>query len=80
MANDRIRAVLGRVARLPVPVASLHGDTDLHEAGMTSFGTVELMMALEEEFEVEFPEDLVARARFGSIDAICDTLRLAAAR
>lgn len=78
--NDRIRAILGRVGRLPVSVVSLRDDSDLHEAGLTSFGTVELMLAIEEEFGIEFPEHLIVRARFGSIAAIGDTLRLLASR
>lgn len=78
--NDRIRAILRRVGRLPVPVDALGDDADLHAAGLTSFGTVELMLSLEEEFGIEFPEELIARARFGSIAAIGDTLRMIARR
>ena len=78
--NDRIRAILRRVGRLPVAVDALGDDADLHAAGLTSFGTVELMLSLEEEFGIEFPEELIARARFGSIAAICDTLRMIARR
>lgn len=78
--NDRIRAILDRVGRLPVPAVELRDDSDLHDAGLTSFGTVELMLSLEDEFGVEFPEDLVVRARFSSIGAIARTLGLMASR
>ena len=78
--NDRIRAILDRVGRLPVPAVELRDDSDLHDAGLTSFGTVELMLSLEDEFGVEFPEDLVVRARFSSIDAIARTIGLMASR
>ena len=61
-------------------MATLRDDSDLHDAGLTSFGTVDLMASLKDEFGVECPEDLVGRARFISIDAIGDTLRLIAAR
>ena len=75
--NTRIRAVLGRVGRLPVPVSALADDSDLHDAGLTSFGTVDLMLSLEDEFGIEFPEELVARARFSSIAAIGAAVRAA---
>lgn len=77
--SDRIRAVLDRVARLRVPAASLRDDSDLHDAGLTSFGAVELMLSLEDEFGVEFPEALITRAGFGSISAIGASIRAAAA-
>ena len=78
--DDRIREIVGRVGRLPVPVSTLADDSDLHDAGLTSFGTVEVMLSLEEAFGVEFPEEMMTRARFRSIAAISDTLRLVAAR
>ena len=78
--DDRIREIVGRVGRLPVPVSTLADDSDLHDAGLTSFGTVEVMLSLEEVFGVEFPEEMMTRARFSSIAAISDTLRLVAAR
>ena len=78
--DDRIREIVGRVGRLPVPVSTLADDSDLHDAGLTSFGTVEVMLSLEEAFGVEFPEEMMTRARFSSSAAISDTLRLVAAR
>jgi acyl carrier protein len=46
--KSKIRDILKTTARLPVDVATLADDADLYNAGLTSFGTVELMMALEE--------------------------------
>ena len=78
--DDRIRDIVGRVGRLPVPVSTLADDSDLHDAGLTSFGTVEVMLSLEEAFGIEFPEEMMTRARFSSIAAISDTLRLIGTR
>ncbi len=68
--KSRIRDILKTTARLPVDVASLADDADLYNAGLTSFGTVELMMALEETFAVEFPDKMMNRRNFGSVAAI----------
>ena len=78
--EGRIREIVGRVGRLPVPVTTLADDSDLHDAGLTSFGTVELMLSLEEDFGIEFPEEMITRARFSSIAAISETVRLIATR
>ncbi len=78
--NERIRTILGRVGRLPVPVKGLGDDSDLHAAGLTSFGTVEVMLSIEDEFGIEFPEEMITRARFSSIAAIGEAIRTIAAR
>ena len=68
--NDRIRAILGEHARLAVDVATLSDDSDLYEAGMTSHASVNVMLALEGAFDVEFPDRMLRRGVFGSIAAI----------
>lgn len=68
--KTKIREILKTTGRLPVDVATLADDADLHNAGLTSFGTVELMMALEEAFDVEFPDKMMNRRNFASIAAI----------
>ena len=50
--------------------AGLDEDTDLYRAGMKSFASVQLMLALEEAFEIEFPEEMLNRATFRSIGSI----------
>ena len=42
-------------------------EADLYELGMTSAATLNVMLALEETFDIEFPEDLLERAVFGSL-------------
>lgn len=51
-------------------VAELTDEADLYEAGLTSFATVQLMLALEDRFAVEFPETLLNRSTFASIARI----------
>jgi len=65
-----IRALLKQHGKLPVDVATLDDDADLYAAGLTSFASVQLMLALEERFDVEFPDSLLNRTSFASIGAI----------
>ena len=43
---------------------------DLYDAGMTSHASVQVMLALEEGFDVEFPDSMLTRNVFKSIDSI----------
>jgi acyl carrier protein len=65
-----IREILSEHCRLAVDVASLADQSDLYQAGLTSHASVNLMLALEERFDVEFPERMLRRGAFGSIAAI----------
>lgn len=65
-----IRDVLRESGDLTTAVDSLSAHDDLFDAGLTSFGTVEVMLAMEEQLGVSFPEHLLKRATFGSITAL----------
>jgi acyl carrier protein len=65
-----IRRVLSEHARLPVEVDTLADDSDLFAAGMTSHASVNLMLALEDAFDLEFPDRMLTRSVFESISAI----------
>ena len=69
-----IRDVLGEHARLPVDPATLQGDDDLFQAGMSSHASVNVMLALEDRFDIEFPDAMLKRSAFESIDAIADAV------
>lgn len=69
MTEDRIRTLLQRHGRLAA-AATIARDADLYETGLTSFASVQLMLALEEEFEVEFPDRMLNRRSFASVAAI----------
>lgn len=67
---EEIRTILALHASLPCDVSSLAPDTDLHQAGLTSHATVNLMLALEDHFNVEFPERMLRRRVFDTIATI----------
>jgi len=66
----RIRAILKDIGQLKAEMDSLADDSDLYAAGLTSQVTVNLMLALEDEFGVEFPDELLRRSTFSSVEAI----------
>ncbi len=67
---DSIRQVLRDHARLPVEVSELADDDDLFQAGMSSHASVNVMLALEDTFDVEFPDQMLKRSVFESVTGI----------
>jgi acyl carrier protein len=72
--NDEVRQIVREHARLPVDVDTLSDEDDLYEAGMTSHASVNLMLGLEDHFDVEFPDHMLKRSVFESIGAIAAAL------
>jgi acyl carrier protein len=66
----RIRQVLTDHGRLGQPAQALSDSTDLYQAGLTSHASVNVMLALESEFDVEFPDQMLSRNVFSSIASI----------
>jgi acyl carrier protein len=76
----RIRRVINEHGHLPVDLATLSDETDLFQAGMTSHASVNVMLGLEAEFDIEFPDAMLKRSVFQSVAAIRSAInRLAVA-
>ncbi len=69
-----IRSVLDAHGRLPVSVLTLKDDDDLYESGLSSHASVNVMLALEDEFDIEFPDALLRKGTFESVSAIRSAL------
>jgi acyl carrier protein len=65
-----IREALQQFGRLNHAVGELHDDADLFAAGFTSHATVNVMLAIEDALGIEFPDELLNRSTFASIDAL----------
>ncbi|MGD0394177.1 MAG: acyl carrier protein [Acidimicrobiales bacterium] len=68
--EETIRLVLAEHGRLATDPNSLDENADLFDAGMTSHASVNVMLALEEVFDFEFPETMLKKSTFESIAAI----------
>jgi acyl carrier protein len=73
--GERIRQILRDHALLDVDVDSIDDNTDLFDAGMDSQSAVNVMLALEMSFDVEFPESMLERGMFESISALGAAVR-----
>ena len=71
--TTRIRAILGETGGIPAAADIGEGD-NLYDAGLTSHASVNVMLALEDEFDIEFPDELLRKSTFSTIDNIVAAL------
>ena len=69
-----VRDVLREHAGLASNVDALADEASLFDAGLSSMSTVNVMLALEDVFDVEFPESMLSRATFESVRSITDAV------
>ena len=73
--SDKIRQIIQEHGRLSVDVHTLGDQADLYLAGLTSHASVNLMLALETAFDVEFPDLMLKRSVFQSVSSIREALQ-----
>jgi acyl carrier protein len=74
LIRDRTRKVVAANAGLPVAIEDLADDADLFLAGMSSHASVTVMVALEDEFDVEFPDSMLERSVFESVGSLTSAI------
>ena len=72
--KDRIRQIVKDHGGLGLEFEKVSNSTDLYRAGMTSYASVALMIALENEFDLEFPDAMLSRSVFESVDSIASAI------
>jgi acyl carrier protein len=73
--NKTIRSVLEAQGRLSISVAVLKDDDDLYQNGLSSHASVNVMLALEDAFDLEFPDSMLRKGTFESVAAIQEALK-----
>jgi len=68
--TDAIREVLNSSARLAVDSATLGDDDNLYQQGLTSHAVVNVLMGIEDRFDIEFPDALLRRDTFASVSSL----------
>lgn len=73
--EDQIRQVVAAYGRLPVDISTVRRTDDLYRAGLTSHASVNVMLGLEDAFDVELPDELLRKSTFQTVAAIEVALR-----
>lgn len=74
MYNEKIRSILGDHSRLDVDFGAIDKGADLYDLGLSSLTTVNIMLAIEDEFDIEFPDNRLARQTFSSVESLSDVV------
>jgi acyl carrier protein len=72
--KQRIQKIVKENAGLGPASEQVNDSSNLYQAGMTSYASVALMIALENEFDLEFPDGMLSRNVFESIDSIANAI------
>lgn len=74
MSMDRIRAIVAQTVKLSKDITDITDNDDLYSVGLTSLTTVNLMLSLEDEFDIEFDDSMLSRQTFESITSLSEAI------
>lgn len=72
--HDQIREVLAAHGRMAADPHEMDAQADLYDLGLTSHASVDVMLALEDAFDIEFPEEVLKKSTFASIHNIAQVI------
>jgi acyl carrier protein len=71
---NQVREVLAAHGRMAVDPREVDDRADLYKLGLTSHASVDVMLALEDAFDIEFPEEVLKKATFESVHNISQVI------
>ncbi len=74
MNMAEIRNIVIGEAQLPMDAQQISDSMDLDEAGITSLARMNVILALEDHFQITFPDEMMTRTNFSSISAVSKTV------
>ena len=72
---NTIRRAIDKKGKLPVGAHLIASWADLYEAGLTPFAAIQVMIEIEKELAVEFPDSMLNRESLASINSLHERLR-----
>ena len=73
--EDTVRELLAELLQPGAQSSALAATDDLYAAGLSSLATVDLMLAIEDRFDIEFTNTWLNRRTFASIAALSNAVR-----
>jgi acyl carrier protein len=71
---DLIRSAIATSGSIAIPMDQVAGNDNLYRLGLTSHASVNVMLTLEETFSVEFPDQMLTKRTFETLDSISAAL------
>ena len=76
MDREAVRTIVRGLAEFASVSAVLNDSSNLYDAGLSSYGAVELMLALETELGIQVPANMLTRETFETISAIINMVEM----
>lgn len=73
--DEEIRQIVARHGRLSVAIEAVAGDDDLYALGLTSHTAVNVMLAVEDRFAIEFSDSYMTKSTFATVDSLSAAVR-----
>lgn len=73
--DEVVREIIALQGRLSVPIDQVAGADDLYAVGVMSHTAVNVMLAIEDRFAIEFPDALMSKSTFATVDALAAAVR-----
>lgn len=70
MDMTEIRSIVIGEAQLPIDAQEISDTMDLDDVGITSLARMNVILALEDRFQITFPDEMMTRKNFSSISAM----------
>lgn len=74
MDKAEVRNIVIREAQLSMDAQQISDTLSLDDAGITSLARMNIILALEDRFQITFPDEIMTRNNFASIAAISKTV------
>ncbi len=74
--KTELRTIIADLKCLDVPVDVLTDETDLYAVGLTSLTSVQILLEMEREFDINVPDAMLTYELFQSIDSLAAAVAL----
>lgn len=77
--ENEIAEIVAKYGNLQVAASEIQHDGDLFAMGMSSYSAVQIMMAVEDRYDLRFRDELLKKEYFSSVSRLAATVALAQA-
>lgn len=74
--ENELREIISKIINITEPIDDVPIDLNLQSIGMDSLTFVQLIIAIEDSFNIEIPEDRLTMLELGTIKKLCSMVSL----
>ena len=67
-----VREIISKSISVTVPIEQIAIEDELQSVGMDSISFIQIIIEIEKEFDIEFPDEKLLITEAGTINKLCD--------